>query len=146
MRAAITEIIARAVVREGNRLLVARERGKRWVFLPGGHVEPGEPVESALARELVEELGTTGRILRLVGVVEHGYIDDNETTRHEVNLVFDAELDGIPAGREEHLEFDWLPMDQLATTDLRPNAMKGVDRQRCWLALARMGRLTPAVR
>ncbi|MEV5835078.1 NUDIX domain-containing protein [Nocardia sp. NPDC052112] len=122
---AATEIIARAVIRDGDRLLVARERGKKWAFLPGGHVEPGEPIESALIRELIEELGTSGRVTGFAGVVEHGYIDDN-TAHHEVNLIFDAELDGAPVSQEDHLEFDWLPIDQLPTTDLRPSAVKGV--------------------
>ncbi|WP_406231331.1 NUDIX domain-containing protein [Nocardia sp. NBC_01009] len=111
MSAATTEIIARAVIRDGDRLLVARARGKKWAFLPGGHVEPGEPVESALVRELSEELGTASRILGLVGVVEHGYVDDESTTHHEVNLVFATEVDGIPASQEDHLEFSWLPIN-----------------------------------
>ncbi|WP_328403673.1 NUDIX domain-containing protein [Nocardia sp. NBC_00403] len=126
MSAATTEIIARAVIRDGDRLLVARARGKKWAFLPGGHVKPGEPVESALVRELLEELGTASRILGLVGVVEHGYVDDESTTRHEVNLVFAAEVDSFPASQEGHLEFFWLPINQLSTTDLRPSALKGV--------------------
>ncbi|WP_069166808.1 NUDIX domain-containing protein [Nocardia altamirensis] len=124
MGAATTEIIARAVIRDGDRLLVARERGKKWAFLPGGHVEPGEAVEAALTREIAEELGTGAKIVGLIGVVEHGYIDDNQTTHHEINLVFDAELDAEPSSQELHLEFDWLPTEQLTTADLRPSAMK----------------------
>ncbi|MEV4233945.1 NUDIX domain-containing protein [Nocardia sp. NPDC049737] len=122
---ATTEIIARAVIRDGARILVARERGKSWVFLPGGHVEPGEPVESALIRELAEELGTASRIVGFAGVVEHGY-NDRGTAHHEVNLIFDAELDGTPVSQEDHLEFDWLPIDQIDRTDLRPAAVKTV--------------------
>lgn len=120
-----TEILARAIVRDDDRLLVARERGKSWVFLPGGHVEPGEPVEAALARELTEELGTASRIVDFAGVVEHGYTDGG-TAHHEINLVFNVELDGNPQSQEEHLEFVWLSMHQLEATDLRPRALKGV--------------------
>lgn len=46
-----TELIVRAVLRRGGRLLLARERGSARSFLPGGHVEPGEPVQAALVRE-----------------------------------------------------------------------------------------------
>jgi 8-oxo-dGTP diphosphatase len=125
MSVAVTEIIARAVIRDGGNLLVARARGSAWAFLPGGHVEPGEPVESALLRELAEELGAAGRILGFAGVVEHGYTDRG-TAHHEVNLIFDAALDGRPVSQEDHLEFDWLPIDQLASADLRPSAVKAV--------------------
>ncbi|MET8779485.1 NUDIX domain-containing protein [Nocardia sp. NPDC004654] len=126
MPATTTEVIARAVICEGDRLLVARERGRRWTFLPGGHVEPGEAVEAALIREIAEELGTSITILGLAGVVEHGYVDDAQTTRHEINLVFDATIHGEPCSHEPHLEFDWLSMDQLATADLRPSPVKDI--------------------
>ncbi|MFE7801963.1 hypothetical protein [Nocardia sp. NPDC057440] len=62
----------------------------------------------------------------LVGVVEHGYVDDESTAPHEVNLVFAAEVDGVPVSQEDHPEFSWRPINQLSTTDLRPSALKGV--------------------
>ncbi|WP_431955859.1 NUDIX domain-containing protein [Nocardia lijiangensis] len=126
MATATTEIIARAVILDNDRLLVARERGKEWTFLPGGHVEPGEAVEAALLREIAEEFGTGATIGGLAGVVEHGYVDDNRTPRHEINLVFNVTLDGEPRSREPHLEFDWLPTEQLPAADLRPSAVKDI--------------------
>ena len=51
------ELIVRAVVAEGSRLLLAQPTREVWYFLPGGHVEPGEPAAVALRRELEEELG-----------------------------------------------------------------------------------------
>src|SRR3954453_12623628 len=54
--------VAAAVIQrpDGAFLLAQRPAGKvyagYWEF-PGGKVEPGEPVERALARELHEELG-----------------------------------------------------------------------------------------
>ncbi|MEV4129315.1 NUDIX domain-containing protein [Nocardia sp. NPDC049707] len=124
MGSATTELIVRAAIRDGDRLLVAREHGKQWAFLPGGHIEPGESVEAALVREIAEELGARAKILGLVAVVEHGYIDDNEITHHEINLVFDAELADEASSQEAHLEFQWIPTAELPTTDLRPSAMK----------------------
>ncbi|WP_433194474.1 NUDIX domain-containing protein [Nocardia sp. CA-107356] len=124
MRVATTELIARAVIGSLDGLLVARERGKSYVFLPGGHVEPGEPVEDALVRELNEEIGASASIGRLLGVVEHGYVDDTDTVRHELNLIFTAHIIGEPVSQEAHLEFLWLPLDQLPIADLRPCALK----------------------
>lgn len=50
MAATSTEVIARAVIRKDGQILLAQQRNKSWSFLPGGHVEPGEPVETALRR------------------------------------------------------------------------------------------------
>jgi 8-oxo-dGTP diphosphatase len=124
MSAAITEIIARAVVRRDGQLLLVRQRTKSWSFLPGGHVEPGERVEVALVRELTEELGTEAKVVGFVGAVEHGYIEDG-ATHHEINLVFEVSInDSEPVCQEDHLEFRWLPVDQLADADIRPSALK----------------------
>lgn len=119
-----TEIIARAVIRRDGKLLLARNKAKSWSFLPGGHVEPGEPVEAALVRELAEELGVDATVVRMVGVVEHGYVEDH-ATHHELNLVFDVELAELNvASQEAHLEFEWFALDQLADVDLRPSPLK----------------------
>ena len=138
MSAAITEIIARAVVRRDGQLLLVRQRTKSWSFLPGGHVEPGERVEVALVRELAEELGTEAKVAGFVGAVEHGYIEDG-ATHHEINLVFEVSInDPSPVSQEDHLEFHWLPIDQLADVEVRPGALKnalvtaGEDRTPFW--------------
>lgn len=135
---ATTEVIARAVIRCDGHLLVARQRSKAWSFLPGGHVEPGERVEAALVRELGEELGTEAKIAGFLGAVEHGYTEDG-TTHHEINLVFEVAItDTEPDSQEDHLEFHWLPLDQLAEADVRPGALKialvtaGDDRTPFW--------------
>ncbi|MGH3889762.1 MAG: NUDIX domain-containing protein [Pseudonocardiaceae bacterium] len=140
MSAATTEIITRAVIRRDGQLLLARQRTKAWSFLPGGHVEPGERVEVALVRELAEELSTEAKIAGFVGVVEHGYVED-DVTHHELNLVFEVAIaDTEPVSQEDHLEFHWLPFDHLADTDVRPGALKtalvaaGDDRTPFWQA------------
>ena len=52
-------VVAAVIERDGRILICQRKRGGRhalkWEF-PGGKVEPGEDSESALARELREEL------------------------------------------------------------------------------------------
>jgi 8-oxo-dGTP diphosphatase len=125
VRPTVTEIIGRAVIRRDDRLLVAREVGSPWCFLPGGHVEAGEPVETALIREIAEELGSGAWIDGFAGVVEHGYVTQDGTAHHEINLLFHVGItDREPASRESHLEFGWLSLTLLTGTDLRPAPLK----------------------
>jgi 8-oxo-dGTP diphosphatase len=138
MSAATTEIIARAVIRRDGQLLLARQLAEQWWFLPGGPVEPGERDELALVREIAEELGTEARIAGLVGVVENCYIDA-DGTHHELNLVFEVAItDTEPDSQKDHLEFRWLPLDQLVSTEVGPAVLKrallasGGDRTPFW--------------
>ncbi len=49
---------AHAVVFTGRSVLLVREAGGDWHF-PGGRTDPGETLEQALAREMMEEAGAT---------------------------------------------------------------------------------------
>jgi 8-oxo-dGTP diphosphatase len=115
------ELIVRAVITDGTRLLLAQSVGEDWYFLPGGHVEPGEPAVAALRRELEEELGVqrvdVGGVL---AIVETGYTEAGGD-HHEVNLVFRVAVDDATDGsREEHLRFRWLEMSELDRVEIRP--------------------------
>lgn len=60
--------VSAAVLRNGGReiLLVQHRRkdGTSYWQLPGGGVNPGETLEAAVLRELQEETGLTGRVVR----------------------------------------------------------------------------------
>ncbi|MCL2449044.1 MAG: NUDIX domain-containing protein [Polyangiaceae bacterium] len=55
----------------GRVLLIRRAKppGLGHWTLPGGRVEPGEGVEAAALRELLEETGVEGRVVCLLGIV-----------------------------------------------------------------------------
>lgn len=59
----VIPVVAAALIREDGRVLMQRRaaggaHGGLWEF-PGGKVDPGESPETALVRELAEELGIT---------------------------------------------------------------------------------------
>lgn len=61
------------ILRHSDRVLMVRRsphvpKGGFWCF-PGGHVDPGESLEAALRREMLEELGVTVEPVREIGSV-----------------------------------------------------------------------------
>jgi 8-oxo-dGTP diphosphatase len=114
------EVIARAVICTPDGVLLARQRGKSWSFLPGGHAERGETIAAALARELDEELGMAVTDTAPVGMVEHSYEEDGRQ-RHELNVVFAVRTGQREfQSREDHLTFHVVSWDELAGHPVRP--------------------------
>lgn len=72
-----------------------KHQGGLWEF-PGGKVEPGESVQAALARELLEELDLQVDACEPLLVTEHDYGD--KQVRLDVWLV--TQHRGEPTGRE----------------------------------------------
>ncbi|NTF99060.1 NUDIX domain-containing protein [Agrobacterium rhizogenes] len=65
------EIALCALVQSGT-VLLARRGSKRKVYpnrwsLPGGHIEDGEDAETAMRRELIEEMGVTAERWQFIG-------------------------------------------------------------------------------
>lgn len=58
--------IVRAIIRKNNELLLATIKDAQFWSLPGGKVEKDEPLEAALEREIIEELGVKPKIGKLL--------------------------------------------------------------------------------
>ncbi|MEM7366674.1 MAG: GNAT family N-acetyltransferase, partial [Pseudomonadota bacterium] len=124
--------IVRGVIVVQNTLLVAQQRGASNTFLPGGHIETGEPATIALVREFSEEMGINDvRVGAFLGAVEHAWPDESPQN-YQINLVFEVQslvLDAMairgepPTSREAHLQFFWVPLDELSRHNLLPPPM-----------------------
>jgi 8-oxo-dGTP diphosphatase len=99
--------------RRGRVLLVRRGRPPfqgSWA-LPGGFVEVGETVESAVVRELREETGLTGRLGPLIGVYSDPGRDPRRPT---VSVVFRIlGPGGTPRGGDDAAQAEWFPIRAL---------------------------------
>ncbi|MGI9282693.1 MAG: NUDIX domain-containing protein [Endozoicomonas sp.] len=62
------------ITNHSGEVLVVKEHGMDSYKLPGGHIELGEPIESAIQREVFEETGIESHFAGLVGMtVKHPY-------------------------------------------------------------------------
>ena len=128
------ELLARAVCIQDGKLLVCHTRGADNTYLPGGHVEHGESAPASLAREIREEMGLKARVGAFLGVVEHSFRQKGRCI-HEVNLVFAISIPRLkpgvaPVSREGHLDFKWLPLAALRSSDLEPQPLRALLRRR----------------
>jgi 8-oxo-dGTP diphosphatase len=114
----VIPVVCALIERDGKTLMAQRpphkHLGLKWEF-PGGKVEPGESAETALHRELHEELGCTVEILRALPRCTHAY----EKITIEM-IPFVARL--APGSPEpylhEHVAFQWIVPSALASLDL----------------------------
>ena len=124
------ELIARGFICRARHVLLCRCLKHGYLYLPGGHVEFGESAADALVREFIEECGLNIQVGSLRAVSE-GTFEQKGKRKHEVNLVFHVELmdvhgEQLPpvASLEEDIDFQWISLDEVAASDVRPRAMK----------------------
>jgi len=117
------EVITRAVIISRGKILLCHSKNKRQYFFPGGHVEFGEDVRSALKRELKEELGARTRNSEYIGSSENVYFEKGKK-HHEINLVF---LVGLLSGKihsqEDHIDFSWVKIEDFYNIAVLPRSL-----------------------
>ena len=112
-------VVAAVIEDAQGRVLVAQRPAHKhlalkWEF-PGGKVEPDESPESALARELREELGIEVEILRPLSRFTHDYGD---VRIGMIPFVCRLAPGSAAPHPHEHLGLRWVSRDELATLDL----------------------------
>ena len=115
--------VAAAVIRRDGRVLVDKRRadgllGGLWEF-PGGKVEEGEDFQTALVREIMEELGVHIAVRTRLGTYRHAYThfkvivtafeaeilhgEPAALAADEIQWVKPVELDQYPMGKVDRL-------------------------------------------
>lgn len=111
-----------AVVTRGRKILMEKVRyyGREFFTVPGGGIEPGETPEQTVIRELKEECGVDGVIVRPLAVqyrpegnVEYSFevrIPEEQTPI----LGYDPEE---PVERPALLDVLWMTLDEISARD-----------------------------
>jgi ADP-ribose pyrophosphatase YjhB (NUDIX family) len=131
------EVAARKMVRPSVRAIIVRDdhilvqrpadgaTASNYAFI-GGEYEVGDTIESRLRRELEEE--TTVKLLswRYLFVVENLFVHAGHRV-HALEHYVLATIDNAEVeSREDRLVQEWLPLNTLASVDLRPHVVRDV--------------------
>jgi ADP-ribose pyrophosphatase YjhB (NUDIX family) len=106
-----------AVIERGGKFLLVEEEidGRRVLNQPAGHLDPGESLAAACAREVLEETAHRFTPNALVGVYRWHYAAKDVTF---LRFCFAGNLDAMEAGRpldKEIVALHWLTPAQLAS-------------------------------
>ena len=135
-------VLSRGVIIDQDHILIAYdprpapnhyyELNTPFYYLPGGHIDFQESASNALIREIKEETGFEAAIEKFLGIIEHAWNfpgDEVCCHTHEINLIYKLSITELKFGdkvpqKEEHVAFEWLPIDSLYGIDLRPLPLK----------------------
>ena len=121
------EVVAAVIHKDGAYFATQRGYGEfegMWEF-PGGKIEPGESRESALKREIQEELGIDITIDKFLCTTDYDY--------PSFHLTMHCYLCSIESGEielREHKSARWLSVDMLDSVEWLPADKEVVDKLR----------------
>lgn len=144
-------LAARAIVLHRGHVLLLRceEPGRTFYFLPGGMVKPGETLQAACEREVLEETGIRVNARRILYLREfiaarHSRLSQSMPRQHHVlAAIFLCDVEGEQAAREPAklgkfqadagakyvTGLEWFRQSELGNVELHPphlrNALQG---------------------
>jgi 8-oxo-dGTP diphosphatase len=119
------EVVAAIIQREGAYFATQRGYGEfegMWEF-PGGKIEPEETAESALKREIQEELGIDININKFLCTTDYDYPLFHLTMHNYLCSVESGEIE-----LREHKSARWLTIELLDSVEWLPADKEVIDK------------------
>lgn len=99
----------------------SRAGGLLWA-LPKGHLEDGESNEQAALREIAEETGITGTVVRPLGTIDYWFVFDNQRIHKTVyHFLVRATGGELSTADVEVDDVAWVPLDEVPDRLAYPN-------------------------
>ena len=125
------------ILKVNDKYLTVKIQDNDFYCLPGGHVELGEDTDSAVLREMKEELGSDVEIDRLVSIIQNFFKAKDGRTFHELGYYYIVEPKNIEdvnledyvvtendKGKLVRLEFRWFTLEELKQERFLPEVLK----------------------
>ena len=124
-----------AIIVSEGKILAMRDERSPYFYLPGGRVKMGETAESAVIREVQEELGVTLKISRTLWLNQAFFTEDVDQLRyHELCIYFLMDISDtnlpergrvftLTEGKHIHI-FEWLEFERLKNEYFYPLFLK----------------------
>lgn len=119
------EVVAAIPHRDGAYFATQRGYGEfegMWEF-PGGKIEPGETVESALKREIQEELGIDITVDKFLCTTDYDYPSFHLTMHCYLCRIISGEIE-----LREHKSARWLTVEALDSVEWLPADKEVVEK------------------
>lgn len=125
------------ILKVEDRYLTVKIQDNDFYCLPGGHVELGEDTDSAVLREMREELGYEVKINKLVSIIQNFFKTKEGKVFHELGYYYivepvnvnDVNLENYvrmenDKGEMKRLEFRWFTASELQNVRFLPEVLK----------------------
>lgn len=129
---------AAGLIIHNNKLLVHKDVNSDHYALIGGRIKVGEDSESAVKREIHEELGKKVKIIKYVSTIEN-FFEMNKIKYHEILFINQVEFVEDEdkkieytlnnAEGKENLHYEWIDLDKIEQYELLPKIVKKVIKE-----------------